>query len=117
MRHDRYLRAGRDAKGKAAISSNSKLMLNVPWNESKKPDCDGSKYRALPGNLRELVPASAAVAATPTTVTPSAAAVTAATVPAAGSSQRGGMIGSVTVAAEPGKDAPAIAAGIVTGTV
>jgi hypothetical protein len=31
-----YLRARRDAKGKAAFSSNSKLMPGKYWNESKK---------------------------------------------------------------------------------
>jgi hypothetical protein len=32
----RYLRARRDAKGKAAFSSNSKLMPEKYWNESKQ---------------------------------------------------------------------------------
>jgi hypothetical protein len=36
MRAHRYLRARQDAKGKAAISSNSKLMPGKYWNESKK---------------------------------------------------------------------------------
>jgi hypothetical protein len=36
MRPHRYLRARRDAKGKAAFSSNSKLMPWKYWNESKK---------------------------------------------------------------------------------
>ena len=36
MRPHRYLRARRDAKGKAAFSSNSKLMPGKYWNESKK---------------------------------------------------------------------------------
>jgi hypothetical protein len=36
MRAHRYLRARRDAKGKAAFSSNSKLMPGKYWNESKK---------------------------------------------------------------------------------
>jgi hypothetical protein len=31
-----YLSARRDAKGKAAFSSNSKLMPGKHWNESKK---------------------------------------------------------------------------------
>jgi outer membrane protease len=35
MRPHRYLRARRDAKGKAAFSSNSKLMPDQYWNESK----------------------------------------------------------------------------------
>jgi hypothetical protein len=36
MRSHRYLRARRDAKGKAAFSSNSKLMPGKYWNESKQ---------------------------------------------------------------------------------
>jgi len=36
MRPHRYLRARKDAKGKAAFSSNSKLMPWKYWNESKK---------------------------------------------------------------------------------
>jgi hypothetical protein len=36
MRAHRYSRARRDAKGKAAFSSNSKLMPGEHWNESKK---------------------------------------------------------------------------------
>jgi hypothetical protein len=35
VRPHRYLRARRDAKGKAAFSSNSKLMPEKHWNESK----------------------------------------------------------------------------------
>jgi hypothetical protein len=36
MRPHRYLRARRDAKGKAPFSSNSKLMPGKYWNESKQ---------------------------------------------------------------------------------
>lgn len=39
----RYLRARRDAKGKAAVSSNSKLSVNADWNESKELHCAGSR--------------------------------------------------------------------------
>ena len=37
MRSQRYLRPRRDAKGKAAFSSDSKLTLDPDWNESKNP--------------------------------------------------------------------------------
>jgi hypothetical protein len=36
MRSHRYFRVRRDAKGKAAFSSNSKLMPGKYWNESKQ---------------------------------------------------------------------------------
>ncbi|MCA6118495.1 hypothetical protein J6524_27000 [Bradyrhizobium sp. WSM 1738] len=41
----RYGRALRDAKGKAAFSSNSKLMPAKHWNESKKRCCGKSNPR------------------------------------------------------------------------
>jgi hypothetical protein len=45
MRLHRYLRARRDAKGKAAFSSNSKLMPAKYWNESKQRCCGKSNRR------------------------------------------------------------------------
>jgi hypothetical protein len=42
----RYLRVRRDAKGKSAFSSDSKLMRHSDWNESKK--ASGNNSAAIP---------------------------------------------------------------------
>ncbi|MEH2624950.1 hypothetical protein V1292_003005 [Bradyrhizobium sp. AZCC 1719] len=62
----RYGRELRDAKGKAAFSSNSKLMPGKYWNESKRRCCGKSKWapisRCLPHRsppLPSLPPLSA----------------------------------------------------------
>jgi hypothetical protein len=43
----RYSSARRDAKGKTVVSSNSKLMPEAVWNESKNPCPEGTKHELL----------------------------------------------------------------------
>jgi hypothetical protein len=83
-----YLSARRDAKGKASISSNSKLMRDAHWNESKEACCGGSNYRF--GSAGEIFKRLVA----------STAAVTTAAVASGIAIRRG------TVATERGEDAP-----------
>jgi hypothetical protein len=71
MRSHRYLRVRRDAKGKAAFSSNSKLMPDLHWNESKKM-CARSNTARWRAKLQLLVPTAAAIATASSTVSAAA---------------------------------------------
>src|SRR5882724_10385120 len=104
MRPHRYLSGRRDAKGKAVFCSNSKLMLNAHWNESKKGRCAGSKYRSVCPRIWKALVAAA------TTITSAASAV-----PAAGVTRPAGTIRRRAVVAEPGEQART--AGPVTGAI
>src|SRR5207302_3069484 len=98
MQPHRYSRARRDAKGKAAFSSNSKLMPGKYWNESKKAVCAVNHTGAdVPAIFRASIAATAAIAAASSAVP-------------AGIAGRGGTIRRRAVAAEPGKQVPAVAA-------
>ena len=112
MRPYRYLRARPDAKGNAVICSNSKLMPNTHWNESKTR---GLRQIKNTGGLPAEFPALIAPSSTVTTASPA--------VPAAGVARCAGIVGGRAVAAKPGRKVPAVAAGagaragaVATGT-
>ena len=69
MRPHRYLRARRDAKGKAVFSSNSKLMPGKHWNESKKAslriDQNGAICRWFSASIAAATAATATTSAVP----------------------------------------------------
>lgn len=64
----RYGSARRDAKGKAAFSSNSKLMPAKDWNESKQRCCGKSDPPDLPASSALVAATAAAVSATSSAV-------------------------------------------------
>ena len=112
MRSYRYLRARPDAKGNAVICSNSKLMPNAHWNESKTR---GLRQIKNTGGLHAEFPALIAASATVAAASPA--------VPAAGVARCAGIVGGGAVAAKPGRKVPAVAAGagaragaVATGT-
>jgi hypothetical protein len=116
MQSQRYLRPRRDAKGKAAFSSDSKLALGTDWNESKNPCCTGSKCRSFFGGLPALITsasasASASAVATSTVAATSAIASVSTTINRIARTIRCGMD-----AAAPAELGPAVVAGI-TGAV
>ena len=84
MRPHRYLRARRDAKGKAAFSSNSKLMPGKYWNESKQRCCGKPNPASIAATTAAAVAAPSAVAG------------------------RSAIMGRRAFAAAPGKQVPAV---------
>src|SRR5207245_2405971 len=102
MQPHRYSRARRDAKGKAAFSSNSKLMPGKYWNESKKAVCAVNHTGAGgPAIFRASITATA---------TATAAIAAASSAVPTGVAGRGGTIRRRAVAAKPGKQVPTITA-------
>jgi len=52
----RYLRVRPDAKGNAVFCSNSKLMIEQHWNESKKRELLQPKYRRFARRIFSVNP-------------------------------------------------------------
>jgi hypothetical protein len=107
MQPHRYGRALRDAKGKAAFSSNSKLMPAQYWNESKKRCCGTSNPGRFAGDFSASIAASAIAAAAVSAGTIAGAAGTLPRRTVAGATR---TIRGRVAAGEPGKQVRALAA-------
>jgi hypothetical protein len=107
MQSQRYLRPRRDAKGKAAFSSDSKLALGTDWNESKTlaaPDQNAVRLALI---TSASASASASAVATSAVAATSAIASVSTTINRIARTIRCGMD-----AAAPAEQGPAVVTGI-----